>query len=489
MLLKRPSQQRMESSTDPPIITTLVDALAESQALVRRLREEIEQLKQQNQHLQQGLELPRTAQEPSPSNQEISAQFEIFFQKDVGQQAQIDLLNKELAALRRKERKWLVQHPRVRSQPQISTQEVVVPSSSPALSPSRPLPSIVARLPIDEPASSPLPVTKPRRESSPPRKRLRASSSNDVPLQDVANHQQNRRRAVLSSKDKSSRAVKAIPIVTEDGEDHSRQEDGVAKQHKASTRRDEKAQGRLDTLLMTPAAGTSLLQKPAQRATKSASPASKKSTLPSFRTSSSDLVKQIASTEPPKNRFLPPRRRPSRGPEDEEPLRSRPVNRLNLSHFRLNPNINNGYDFAYDKTLRSKKERRCASGCTRPECCGGQMGTLADTLGPDANISEDDLLLYLLGQGSEDKIRALTDVARENLLHEARAKRVADAFGRHKKVHHRAEDPTGFWNVEMPGSQEERSNREESKRRERDEVENRYREACKDGSRWVFADE
>ena len=118
------------------------------------------------------------------------------------------------------------------------------------------------------------------------------------------------------------------------------------------------------------------------------------------------------------------------------------------------------------------------------------MEALAATLGPDAKVSDDDLLIYLLGPGSEDKIRTLTTVARENLLHEARAKRVADAYGKmHRNLHQRAQSPNGFWNVDMPASQEERTNREEARRRERQEVEKRYREASKEGGKWLFADE
>ena len=118
------------------------------------------------------------------------------------------------------------------------------------------------------------------------------------------------------------------------------------------------------------------------------------------------------------------------------------------------------------------------------------MEALAATLGPDVMLSDDDLLMYLLGPGSEDKIRTLTRVARENLLHEAQAKRVADTYGKmHRNLHQRAQSPTGFWNADMPGTQEEEKNREEAKQRERKEVEKRCREAFKQGGKWVFADE
>jgi hypothetical protein len=41
----------------------------------------------------------------------------------------------------------------------------------------------------------------------------------------------------------------------------------------------------------------------------------------------------------------------------------------------------------------------------------------------------------------------------------------------------------------MPGTQEEKENREKARLMEREEVERRYREATKDNGRWLFADE
>jgi hypothetical protein len=41
----------------------------------------------------------------------------------------------------------------------------------------------------------------------------------------------------------------------------------------------------------------------------------------------------------------------------------------------------------------------------------------------------------------------------------------------------------------MPDTQEEIANRLDAKKREREEVERRYREALKEEGRWMFADE
>ena len=471
------------------ITATLINALTQSQTLVRELEESsrtVDQLRRENEQLRHELEALRQDRPVKAAQEDVSEQFDQFFRKDAEKQAEIDDLRKQLYALQRKERKWRTQNPQIPSPVVSSDGPESIPSSSPLRSP-----LFAALHKAPQRASSPLATTTIQQSPSPPRKRLRAASSGEEPLQALPNNKQPERKIRLREKDRANRGAEAIPIVTEDGEDHNRESGGKPKEHKPSEKRDVGASRRLDALLSTPSRANSLLSKPDQRSSKSASPVSKPDGAPSLRKSSSDVARDAAlPSERPRSRFLPPKRRPARGPEDDEPLRSRPVTRLNLSHFKLNLNVNNGYEYAYDETVRNKAERKCLPGCTRPECCGGQMEALAATLGPDTKVSDDDLLIYLLGPGSEDKIRVLTTVARENLLHEARARRVADAYGKmHRNLHQRAHSPSGFWNVDMPGSQEERKNREEAKWRERQEVERRYREASKEGGKWVFADE
>ena len=205
--------------------------------------------------------------------------------------------------------------------------------------------------------------------------------------------------------------------------------------------------------------------------------------------------------------FTAPKRRLPDGPEGREPFRSRPLHRLNLSHFKVNPHANGGIGYAYKDVIRNQEQRKHLSGCTRSECCGSEFRAIAGTIpelsatgkqpfesdpsdGANSKQSEDDLLRNFLGSGSEEKIRTLTSVARENLLLEAKTKLAADKYGKmHRHVHERPKSPPGFWRTEMPGTQEEALDRLDAKQREREEVESRYREACKEGGRWMFADE
>lgn len=151
-------------------------------------------------------------------------------------------------------------------------------------------------------------------------------------------------------------------------------------------------------------------------------------------------------------------------PEDDEPLRSRPLHRLNLSHFKHNLMFIPGHDFAFAEADGSKYKKNYYR-------------------------SEDQLLLEFLGPGSEGKIRLLTPLARANLLHEAKAKRTVNAVDNTDRLDFgRSSTPPGFWDVEIPSTQEQRKNREQAKVKEREEVEWRYREAMKNG-RWLFVDE
>ena len=202
--------------------------------------------------------------------------------------------------------------------------------------------------------------------------------------------------------------------------------------------------------------------------------------------------------------FLPPKASATSGPEDHEPFRCRPLHRLSLEHFKINPAANAGEHYAYTEVVRNQQQRKCLPGCTR-ECCRNQFQAIALTLpslsadgklNPNAreanDQSDDRILLAFLGTGSEEKIRTLTPIARENLLLEAKTKLAADRYGKmHRQAYERQQSPPGFWRTEMPGSQEEELDRTGAKRREREEVESRFREANReDGKgRWIFADE
>ncbi|KAL3466598.1 DNA repair protein endonuclease SAE2/CtIP C-terminus-domain-containing protein [Aspergillus heterothallicus] len=178
-------------------------------------------------------------------------------------------------------------------------------------------------------------------------------------------------------------------------------------------------------------------------------------------------------------------------PEDE-PYRVRPLHRLALDHFRINPDHNQGLNFAYDEVVRSRDERKCVSGCTRPGCCGDKFLAMArfgiSTATSGRSISDSEILKAFLGE-SEHSFGDLSPKERQDLLERAKARHFSDRFGRHRHQHHRPGTPPGFWRTDMPGTQEIIEDREQAQKLEREKVEERYREAMRPGGRWMFADE
>ncbi|KIW37897.1 uncharacterized protein PV06_09878 [Exophiala oligosperma] len=473
-----------------------------------------ESLAQENEKLRHELEESRQKQNQLS---EMTVQFEQLFRKDVEKQAEIDQLRSKLRLFQARERKWRCSNPSV---------------SSPII--------------LSDDADANANTTSPRTT-----KRKRARSRSPEVLKEITGNVTTGSSANTPTtrpkfKRHSDRGADAIPTVAEDGEDYSENlhSDGLASEKPVEGNGDDTiaSKNRLKALLTTPAANSSVLlprsdgstsiisrksrgtpspittteyqqqqqqhqQHKLQTSTPSGEAASTSTitttTNPSTATATATTTKPnttnrttSSTTSVRKPPFLPPKsssRNVPPGPEDDEPFRSRPVARLNLTHFKINTAYTGGVDYAYDEVVRGRSARRCLPGCVRPECCGHQFRVLADTLPvTDDDLSEDDLLLAFFGPGpeSEAKIRNLTAVARANLVHEARAKRLADLYGRaHRQTFDRAQSPPGFWNTEFPSTQEDRENRERARQREREEVERRYCDAKRGGGRWLFADE
>ena len=287
-------------------------------------------------------------------------------------------------------------------------------------------------------------VSSPQTNSA--RKHARSNSTEGGPLRETSGNSSPGRRPFQRLRF-SDGGAEAIAFVAEDGDDHT--VDGRSDVSKNSANTNSSPNRRLQSLLKGPAPTIAALPRP-NHAKKT--PISK------------------------------------RTPEDDEPLRSRPVHRLNLSHFKVNPKYTSGLDFVFHDVVRGKEERKCLPSCTK-ECCSRIFRALAETLPPERDLSEDALLLEFLGPGSEQRILGLTPLARTNLVHEARGKRLSNMFGRmHRTNFERPSTPPDFWTVDMPSTQEHVESREQARQAEREEVENRYQDVMNRG-RWLFADE
>lgn len=180
-------------------------------------------------------------------------------------------------------------------------------------------------------------------------------------------------------------------------------------------------------------------------------------------------------------------------PEDE-PYRSRPLQRLTLGHFKLNPQRNEGLDYAYSEVVRKKDDRKCLAGCIRPECCGGRFRAMARLGGlparsPREQEEEDQRVLEEYVGEDHHLLEGLSAQDRDDLLVEARARAIANQYGKHRHNHQRPRSPPGFWRTDMPSTQELETDREAAQRQDREKVEERYREAMRPGGLWTWADE
>ncbi|KAG4443648.1 hypothetical protein IFR05_000834 [Cadophora sp. M221] len=178
----------------------------------------------------------------------------------------------------------------------------------------------------------------------------------------------------------------------------------------------------------------------------------------------------------------------------QEPLRARPVSKLSLSDFKINPLYNQGYNFAFNEVVRGKEARACLEGCIKPECCGHKFRGLAkaelENRRPTLSQEERDetLLEDYLGRDA-DRIKYMSISEREETLIQAKTREIANKNGRHRHAYQRGTSPTGFWRTDFPSTQEEIEDREKEREKERQMVQQRYRQATRPGGAYLFRDE
>ena len=181
---------------------------------------------------------------------------------------------------------------------------------------------------------------------------------------------------------------------------------------------------------------------------------------------------------------------------EHEPLRARPVHRLELQDFRLNPAHS---DYAYHETVRKHDEKKSLSGCTDRHCqrCKGLRQYVLDSgyktapkpgeTSPDADAR---LLRDFLGDDNHaQQLKTLSAKQRSDLLIDAQVKEFANRFGCHRQAFSRSREPPGFWDLDFPTTQKAMENRAQADLMEREKVKERYWEAMRGNGKWKFADE
>ncbi|KAL8925901.1 MAG: hypothetical protein Q9208_003214 [Pyrenodesmia sp. 3 TL-2023] len=185
--------------------------------------------------------------------------------------------------------------------------------------------------------------------------------------------------------------------------------------------------------------------------------------------------------------------------DNTPPLRSRRLSHLSLSDFKINPAQNQGFAHSFKETVRSREQRKCLPGCTRLECCGTMFRKMAETglfrpyhtSGLFASSQEDEdqkMMEDFLGDQAY-KLRKMSKEDKAEVLLKAKTMILADHFGKHREVYAREPSPVGYWDVDMPNSQEAAEQKRMAEIRTRQKVEERYNAAMKKDGEWKFRDE
>ena len=205
-------------------------------------------------------------------------------------------------------------------------------------------------------------------------------------------------------------------------------------------------------------------------------------------------------TPNPRNSYITPFSKPASKTSKTEPLlRSRPLSHLSLNDFKVNPKHNQGYEHPFKEIVRKQDQRKCLPGCTRLECCGRIFRQMAEsglfkpfhTTRLMASSQEDDdqrMMEDYLGDQTY-RLKRMTRKEKAEVLLQAKTKILADHYGRHREVYAREPSPVGYWDVDMPDSQEAAELGRLAEIRNRQKVEERYREAMRQDGLWKFRDE
>ncbi|CAI9631270.1 unnamed protein product [Alternaria burnsii] len=184
-----------------------------------------------------------------------------------------------------------------------------------------------------------------------------------------------------------------------------------------------------------------------------------------------------------RNRVPPPK-------EKEQCLRDKPVSALSVKDFKPNPEYNQGYSYAFSETVRKRGDRMCLPGCTNPQCCGSTFRTFAQVQAPLSSSQEEELLEDYLGDAySTMQLTQMSSEERQELVLQARTKKLAKESGKHREAYERRRTPPGFWRVDFPTTQEQQEDRERAKEQDKAIVQERWLEAHRRGGKWIFRDE
>lgn len=316
---------------------------------------------------------------------------------------------------------------------------------------------------------------------SPPPLRNRTTSVPDQPpgsasvrraIEGSARHnpspQKSRARRRITSAD-------AIANITEDGTDGIEYigSDGDFFPHPPMVltekqRKELETTTRLGGLLNSPAPKTPSLAHLKKRMEVSKSAPAKNSLRKSF--------DSISSSEPPKRKAWVDPMRYAKSVREKQALHG--PRKLDISHFRVNPDVNGGRDYAFAETVRNREARKCLPGCTKT-CCKELAGFVeAAGLPPPAPRGP---------RWRSSSPPASVDETRDREEEEPLDKKFTAKFGKHRDAFARRRSPPGFWNADFPDTQDIEKQNEAAEEMRMQRVEEMRREAEKGGKgRYVY---
>lgn len=166
--------------------------------------------------------------------------------------------------------------------------------------------------------------------------------------------------------------------------------------------------------------------------------------------------------------------------------KARDISTLDISDFRVNPEVNGGKDYAFTETVRNREARKCLPGCMKT-CCRDLVGFAeaaglpAVSKGPRWRSSSPALV--------EDCELPRRSLRNEPVSKEDKAKEFTNRYGRHRDAFERRRSPPGFWDADFPTTQELEQQRVAAEEMRKKKVEDMRKEAERGSKgRFVFKD-
>lgn len=184
---------------------------------------------------------------------------------------------------------------------------------------------------------------------------------------------------------------------------------------------------------------------------------------------------KISASEPPKRKAWVDPMRHTRGKQTKQGPRD--PNRLDITNFRVNPDLNEGRDYAFAETVRNREARKCLPGCAKT-CCKELAGFVEaaglPTPAPRGPRWRSSSPPTFVDEGCERKEEALD-------------KEFTAKFGKHRDAFARRRSPPGFWDADFPDTQDIENQNEAAEEIRMQKVEDMRREAEKGGKgRYIY---